>query len=244
MFKFLQRHKLARELTAAEADGEISRDETARLSRFDENVRWGELLRRTASLGSVIEVSHRMSPDQSDELTRIAEELGLSFFERFHDYQFFLILWGNDQGIHKLKPLDWDLGPPLRHGERYYFHAPATWFQNKVVKTLSHYSGFSTSVPLFGGVRYRVGTVRPHYDISEGLVQVAKGLLHISNKRIIMQGGEKSLQITLGSVIDIRRMANGIEVVKNNKSEFFEMGPGAAEWADALLDRMSEEGVR
>lgn len=247
MFNFMKRRAFKNEFKQAVKDGVLSKAEQRSLSEHDvdqsyvDSVRKDHFLKETASLRKEIEKVRRMSPQQEAELHAIAERLGIEpqlddMFQKFRE------LWAAENGEQVYLPAI-EVDVMLKGDEQACFAEPAVWCQMKTVKTLSHYSGFSTSIRIMPGVRYRVGNVKPNYNVSEELREKGDGILYITNKRLLHDGGFKSTNIAFNRIIDVEVHANGIEVSKSSgPNDFFQMSLLNAEFAHMVIQELNRTG--
>jgi hypothetical protein len=247
MFNFMKRRAFKKAFKEAIKDGVLSKAEMQSLSEHDvdqgyvNSVRTEHYLKETAKLRSQVERERRLSPDQESELMAISERLGI---EPHLDanYQKFRELWAAENGEQVyLGAIDVDV--MLKTDEQACFAEPAVWCQMKTVKTLSHYSGFSTSIRILPGVRYRVGNIKPNYNISEEMRAKGDGTLYITNKRLIHDGGFKSTNIAFNRIIDVKLHNNGIDVSKSSgPNDFFQMSMLNAEFAHMVIQELNRAG--
>ncbi len=109
----------------------------------------------------------------------------------------------------------------LKKGEVVHFADAAVL---KEVKSVSlGYGGGShgVSIPIGGGMRYRVGAHRGHIQREDRLVETSRGALIISNQRLFLQPlpGHKPLSIPLNKVLSYQCFENGIEVYKEGREK-------------------------
>lgn len=244
MFNFMKRRAFKKEFKQAVKDGVLSKAEQRSLSEHDvdqgyvDSVRKDHFLKETASLRKEIEKVRRMSPQQEADLHAIAERLGIE--SRLDDiFQKFRELWAAENGEQVyLSPID--VPVMLKGDEQCCFCEPAIWGQMKSVKTLSHYSGFSTSFRIMKGVSYRVGTVRPNYNVSEQLKHMGEGELYITSKRLFLDGGGRSTTITFNRILNVELHGNGLEISKTSgQNDFFQMSPLNAEYAHMVIQELN-----
>ena len=87
------------------------------------------------------------------------------------------------------------------------------------VKSVSlGYSGGShgVSIPIGGGIRYRVGAYRGHVQREDRLLETSRGALIISNQRLFLHPfpEHKPLSIPLNKILSYQCFEDGIEVYK------------------------------
>lgn len=109
----------------------------------------------------------------------------------------------------------------LKKGEVAHFADKAVL---KEVKSVSlGYKGGShgVSLPIGGGIRYRVGAHRGHIQREDRLVETSRGALIISNQRLFLQPfpGHKPLSIPLNKILSYQCFENGIEVYKEGREK-------------------------
>ncbi len=244
MFNFMKRRAFKKAFKEAAKDGVLSKAEMRSLGELDvdqayvNSLRTEHYLKETSKLRSTIEFARRLSPEQEAELMAISERLGIE--PRLDgNYEKFRELWAAENGEQVYLPAK-EVDVMLKGGEQACFAEPAVWCQMKTVKTLSHYSGFSTSFKILPGVRYRVGNVKPNYNISEELREKGNGTLYITNKRLIHDGGYKSTNIAFNRIIDVELHNNGIDVSKSSgPNDFFQLSTLNAEFAHMVIQELN-----
>ena len=244
MFKFMKRRAFNKAFKEAAKDGVLSNAEMRSLGEHDvdqgyvDSVRIKHYLKETSGLRKQIEQDRRLSPQQEAELHAVAERLNLepnldATFQKFRE------LWAAENGEQVYLPaIEADI--MLKGDEQACFGEPAIWCQMKTVKTYSHYSGFSTSFKVLPGVRYRVGNIKPIYNVSEELRAKGDGMLYITNKRLIHDGGFKSTNIAFNRIINVEVHTNGIEVSKSSgPNDFFQMSLLNSEFAHMAIQELN-----
>lgn len=244
MFNFMKRRAFKKAFKEAAKDSVLSKAEMRSLGELDvdqayvNSLRTEHYLKETSKLRNHIELERRMSPEQEAELHGIAERLSVeprldSTFKKFRE------LWAAENGEQVYLPaIEADV--MLKGDEQACFAEPAIWCQMKTVKTLSHYSGFSTSIKILPGVRYRVGNIKPNYNVSEEMRAKGDGILYITNKRLIHDGGFKSTNIAFNRIIDVELHNNGIDVSKSSgPNDFFQMSMLNAEFAQMIIQELN-----
>ena len=109
----------------------------------------------------------------------------------------------------------------LKKGETVH-HADAAVL--KEIRSISlGYRGGSqgVSIPIYKGVRYRVGSHRGSIQKEDRLVETSRGVLIISNQRLFLQPspGNKPLSIPLTKILSYQCFGNGIEVYKEGREK-------------------------
>lgn len=111
----------------------------------------------------------------------------------------------------------------LKKGEIVHFACPAILKEVRMVSL--GYSGGSrgVSLRLMKGVSYRVGSHRGQMMKEEQLVEVSKGYLVLTNKRILLNPyqGKKAVNIPLNKVLTYNCYNNGLEIYKEGREKGF-----------------------
>lgn len=110
-----------------------------------------------------------------------------------------------------------DIEIQIKKGEMFVFKKGATLYEKKTRRSGSAtYSGFSASIKIAPGTRYRIGQV--NYDVPKVIetVPVDNGILYISNKRIVFDGEQKNFSIGLDKVLRIDINGSLLFIYKEN----------------------------
>ena len=244
MFEFMQRRAFKKEFKQAARDGVLTQSEIQELSKHDvdqtfaNEVRTTHYLKETESLRNEIMKTRRMSPKQEAQLFAVADGLHLEP-NLDENYRKFRELWAAENGEQVfLAPVEAPV--MLKQGEQCCFSAPAIWAQLKTVKTRVGYSGFSTSFRIAKGLSYRIGTVKPKYNVSEQMKQLSSGTLYITNKRLFLDGDGQSTTITFNRILNVEPVGDGLEVSKSSgQNDFFQMTPLDAEYAFVVIQELN-----
>jgi hypothetical protein len=244
MFKFMQRRAFKKEFKQAAKDGVLTQSEISELQKhnvdqqFANDVRTKHYLKETESLRNEIMKTRRMSPNQEAQLFAIADGLQLEP-NLDENYRKFRELWAAENGEEVfLEPVQAPV--MLKPGEQCCFSAPAIWAQLKSVKTRVGYSGFSTSFRIAKGVSYRIGTVKPQYNVTEEMKQLSGGTLYITNKRLFLDGDGQSTTITFNRILNVEPIGEGLEVSKTSgQNDFFQMTTLNAEYAFLVIQEFN-----
>lgn len=213
------------EVAAAIADDHLSADDRSRLDRLvarlrlaPETAKWiyeqeGQA-RIDAALGEAI-ADGRLSPAEDRALQELARNLGASLTvddATRRQLDRMRLLWRIDNG--ELPRLSVPIN--LQRGEVCHAQAPATWYERRTRTTTVGYSGFSTSVRICKGVRYRVSTVKPTRITREELVQIDAGTVYVTSKRVIFDGYRKNSSLRLSSLLGFTPFADGVQLEKSS----------------------------
>lgn len=236
MFKFFEKRAFKKEFNRAVRDGFLDEEEKRQLESykvdrsFADSVRTKHFLKISKPLRDKISTTMRMSPQQEEELNKIAHGLGIDMNQ---DQSFLMAreLWASDHGEEVfIQPVDVNI--ILKPREQCFLRADAQWLQKKAVHQRVGYSGFSKSVHIAKGLNYRIGTVRPRYRDTIETKSIVVGHIYITDQRIIFEGEGKSTNITFNRLIEVKPYGDGIELVKTSgQDDFFHMAPLQGEYA-------------
>lgn len=113
----------------------------------------------------------------------------------------------------------------LKKDENLYFETDVSWNQLRKTTSTLGFGGITTSIPIVGNTKIRLGAIKPIKYTSEDMTELDRGKLYITNKRIIFDGFKKNTSITYGRVLKISASYQGIEVTKSSgKNDLFKMG--------------------
>jgi len=126
----------------------------------------------------------------------------------------------------------------LKKGEVVHFADAAVIKEIKSVSLGYKGGSHGVSIPIGGGMRYRVGAHRGHIQREDRLIETSRGALIITNQRLFLQPypGHKPLSIPLTKVLSYQCFENGIEVYKEGREKgyFFAMAKSSSAEISAL----------
>lgn len=126
----------------------------------------------------------------------------------------------------------------LQRGETCHYAAPCEWWEFRKRTKRIDYHGPVASVQLMKGLRYRAGSITPHFERESVLVQIDAGTLYITDKRLFFDGHEKNSTVTWRSVAAVAAFDGGIEIEKQTgRSPFLKLSE-QPERAAALATRL------
>lgn len=177
----------------------------------------------------------RLSPDEVTTLYAIAAGLGAqltldeqsrTLFERMQR------LWQIDNGelprIH--------VAINLQRNEICHAQIDVVWYETRTRTVRTDYHGGSASIRICKGVRYRVGSVAAQRITREELVEIDRGTMYVTNKRLIFGGAKKNNTIRLSSILSFSPCTDGVVLEKaTGKPVQLEFGGGDAEMFHAIL---------
>lgn len=244
MFKFLERRAFKKEFKRAASDGILSNQERQSLSNlnvdqaFADKVRHDHFLKVTKDIRDRILKTRRMSPEDELQIFKIAGDLAI-VPDLGSQFRMARELWAVDHG-EEVCIEEQPTTLMLRNGEKGCFSANSSWMQRKTISQRVGYSGFSTRIRIAKGLSYNIGTVRPRYETSEQMKQLAVGNLVITTKRLVFDGDGRSTNITFNRMLSAELFENGIEICKTSgNDDFFGLPPLEAEYACLVIHQLN-----
>ena len=122
-----------------------------------------------------------------------------------------------------------------------YWMQPVNLLLVKRTVVRRNYGGFSSSIKIFGSLRYRVGSFDVQRETKDQLTKIDSGTAIFTDQRVIFNGEYKNLNFKLNKILDIKEYNNGIEIGKDSGGDvFFNFDYGAGD-ATVLLKRLVRE---
>lgn len=113
----------------------------------------------------------------------------------------------------------------------------AHFVKRRIVTKRVNYSGFSKSVNIGMGIRYRVGTIRPQSIKQEVVAIEDTGYLYITSERIGFHGDRKSWSAGIKTINDVQVESDvGLEIFKNGRENPILIYPNDLDFSAAVLD--------
>ena len=111
--------------------------------------------------------------------------------------------------------------PVFKKGEVVHFADTAVLKEIRSINLGYQGGSHGVSIPLGGGVRYRVGAHKGHIQREDKLVETSKGVLVITSHRLFLHPfpGRKPMSIPLTKIISYQCFGNGIEVYKEGREK-------------------------
>lgn len=167
------------------------------------------------NLFASITENQRVSPEEDTQLKNSAKSLQIEFklddksakkFEKMKNY------WSIEN--EELVPLDCDLS--LQKKENCYQELSVVWKEKRKVTKRINYAGPTAKIKIMKGVHYRIGSAQIQRVTNEELVEVDKGKLYITSKRLIFVGSKKNTNILYSKILSFIPYKDGIEIVKDS----------------------------
>ncbi len=201
---------------------------------------WGEVLMQEIKfLGETLDGELIISPDNVKQYNQVAVDLDLHLanypavqaaFNRAQKY--YTLLKG------QLTPVECNLE---LGSEICYWMQPVGLLMVKRTVVRRNYGGFSSSIKIFGSLRYRVGSFDVQRETQDQLTKIDSGTAIFTDQRVIFNGEYKNINFKLNKILDIKEYNNGIEIGKDSGGDvFFNFDQGAGD-ATVLLKRLVRE---
>lgn len=201
-------------LQTALADGELSDAEQRDLAVLAERLQIDEAVRRrlyTSALAAVFSsmaVDRRIDDGERAALIKLQDQLGVDLpAATIQEYRRFRLLAEIDQGC---LPVIEAEGVMQQVGEEFHWSEPGRLIEEKVVSRQYQGGSQGVSIPLGGGVRWRVGAARGRMVSETGMVPVAEGRFIVTSKRLLFAGDKKSFSVPFAKLVSINLNQDGI----------------------------------
>ena len=207
------------------------------------NIIWGEILTQELNfLCEKIDQESIITPDNVKVFNQFITDLDVHLanypaiqasFNRAQKY--YTLLKG------ELSPIECNLE---LGNEVCYWMQPVNLLQVKRTVVRRNYGGFSSSIKIFGSLRYRVGSFDVQRETKDQLTKIDSGTAVFTDQRVIFNGEFKNLNFKHSKILDITEYNNGIEIGKDSGGDvFFNFDHGAGD-ATVLLKRLVRDSKR
>ena len=194
--------------------------------------------KRIEPIRNEIEKNCLMSPEQENEINKIAKDLQVSsnFDPTFMKYR---ALW-EYENLGNLKLTALDLSDIiLNQGEEAFTYLAGNWQQLKKKRVSHGFAGAGLSFRVAKGVRFSVGRAFPIGEEYEEMSDISSGILIITNKRILFNGSKRTTSITRGRLISVNVFEDGIEIRKSSgQPDFFQLDKVDSFYASAVINEV------
>ncbi len=119
-----------------------------------------------------------------------------------------------------------------------YWQRDIKLYQVKRVTVRRGYSGFSTSIKLFGGLRYRVGDYDVQRETAEQMVLVDEGKLLFTDSRVIFDGNVKNFNFKYAKVLEVTVYSDAIAIGRDTGPDLICLFPDRQREAALTLRRL------
>ena len=178
-----------------------------------------------------------LDPGVARELRRMADVHGVDLAASFPELSAQLTQSAELWQLYKapLAPVasDRELG-----SEPCYWERQVDLYQNKRVTVRRGYSGFGSSIRIFGSLRYRVGSYNVERQTEDQVVQVDSGRLLFLAQRAVFDGQLKNLNFKYTKVVDITSYTNALVVSRDSGPDLIFLFPTGQAAAAVILRRL------
>ncbi|MGQ9818960.1 MAG: hypothetical protein ACUVQ1_03430 [Candidatus Kapaibacteriales bacterium] len=122
----------------------------------------------------------------------------------------------------------------LQSGEKIHFYFPAILNEKRVVKTNYGGGSYGVSFRVAKGIRYHIGSHRGNILRQETLVETSRGILLITNQRIVLQPelGFKPISIPLNKILSYQCFSNSLLVFKEGREKGYYFTTSKSGWVE------------
>jgi hypothetical protein len=178
-----------------------------------------------------------LDPVKADELRTIASAYGMTIAKNYADLAQRMDRATRLWQLYKapLTPIasDRELG-----AEPCYWEQQVEVYQNKRVTVRRNFGGFSSSIKIFGSLRYRVGSYDVQRETEDQIVQVDAGRLLFLAQRVVFDGQLKNFNFKYSKVMDITAYSDAVAISRDTGPDlYFKFPTGQAE-AAVILRRL------
>lgn len=170
--------------------------------------------RITAAAQAAI-ADRRLSPQELSDLQALARDLDITLDIDAKTQQGFdrlSLLWRIENGELPAIPVPIN----LQKNETCHATANASWHEMRTRTERINYGGPVASIRICKGLRYRVGSVQVQRITRDEMVELDRGLLYITNKRVIFHGTKKNSTIRLSSLLSFTPYSDGVCLEKTS----------------------------
>jgi hypothetical protein len=186
-----------------------------------------------------IVADERVSDEEAAKMKKLTDNLQITINweqETKAMYDRFRLYWKLENG--PLEPVE--VGINLYKSERCYFTSPCEWYELKSVTRRYNYSGPTFRLKLAKGLYYRMGSIAVKPIREEELQKIDKGVLFLTDRRVIFMGERQNRTHRLSSILDFDTFSNGIELQRSSGKNPF-LAIQNADIASLTLGRILEE---
>lgn len=136
-----------------------------------------------------------------------------------------------------------DYGLALQKGERCYWRIRNASLQEiRKQRTVHGYHSAGVSFRIMRGVYYRVGASRPVVSTYEGLMEIDRGDLYFTSKRVWFNGAGKNVSLPYQKIMQVVPYTDGIQLVKETgRDQYFLFKSSDVEADHIVLSRLLNE---
>ena len=232
-------------LTLFLSDSSLSEDEQMELDSITKkfNLTSEDIgkLQKTAVLGVYQDVvsDKRITEEEKQSLGVLLDHFGLKAIDIDFDQKSFNKFYSLalvERGIlPEIKEGNHDLNIIFKNGEVLHFGAVSVLRKFKRVTTRVNYGGFTGSIKIMKGVRYRVGSIGVGTQSKEILAAEDSGIFYITNQRVGYIGSRKQFSIPFNKIHSFEIRSEGMFIFKEGKEAPFILTLDDYELASAMV---------
>lgn len=155
----------------------------------------------------------RLSPQELNDLHVLARNLDINLTIDAQTQQGMdrlALLWRIENG----EPPVMSVPINLQKGESCHAVADAIWHVVRTRTQRINYGGPVASIRICKGLRYRVGSVQVQRITRDEMVEIDRGRLYVTNKRVIFDGAKKNTTIRLSALLSFSPYSDGVALEK------------------------------
>jgi len=183
---------------------------------------------------------HRISPEEWEQVETLAKLLHITLqveeptqavFDRMK------MLWRLEND--SLPVMEPDIY--LQRGEICHFMSAGDWLESRTVTKRVNYGGLGYRVRIMKGLYCQGGSVGLQRVTSEEIQTIDTGMVYVTNKRVLFNGGYKNMSLPLNRIISLVPYSDGLGVEKDRgRNPIFQIGEDAEIMA-IILGRLLDE---
>ena len=125
--------------------------------------------------------------------------------------------------------------------ETCFWSQKVEFYQKKKVTIGRTYSGFSSSIKIFGPIRYRMGNYDVQRETEEQTVQIDTGTLAFTSQRVIFKGELKNFNFKYSKILDVSAFSDAIVIARDTGGDNIYLFPSGQLEAAVILRRMMRQ---
>ncbi len=177
----------------------------------------------------------RFSPAEEETLKRLASALGTDFTiepaerEAVRRYR---LMWEIENGHLP------EIAVPikLQRKEICHYSCYCSWREHRSRTVRINYQGPTARIRIMKGVYWRVGSIAPQRVTETNLVEVARGTLYVTNKRVILDGETGNKAVTWRSVFGQEVFSDAIKLDRSSgRDPYLFIPPDEIEMASTII---------
>lgn len=126
----------------------------------------------------------------------------------------------------------------LKKEEIVHWLCPATLKKRKNITKNMTYGGFTGSIKITKGLRYRVGSINLYPQVSEVMVDEDFGNFWLTNQRIGFLGKRKSFNLPYNKILSFEAYKDAVIIHKDGRENPYIVGMDDAEVSIAILSKI------